>query len=78
MRQASALSPLSPIMFIVVIELVSRKVSVKDNQRKLLYADDLAVIVESKQEMLRTLSSLSEQKGEVLGRAAAKQASLKR
>ena len=51
MRQASALSPLSPIMFIVVIELVSRKVSVKDNQRKLLYADDLAVIVESKQEM---------------------------
>uniref|UniRef100_A0A8C4RAI8 Uncharacterized protein n=1 Tax=Eptatretus burgeri TaxID=7764 RepID=A0A8C4RAI8_EPTBU len=32
---------------------------------------------ESKQEMLRTLSSLSEQKGEVLGRAAAKQASLK-
>ena len=35
-------SALSPLLFIVVMELISRKVSMKDTSRKLLYADDLA------------------------------------
>ena len=41
LRQGSALSPL---LFIVVKELISRKVSMKDISRKLLYADDLAIV----------------------------------
>ena len=41
LRQGSALSPL---LFIAVVEVVSRKVSTRDILRKLLYADDLAVV----------------------------------
>ena len=47
LRQGSALSPL---LFIVVMELISRKVSMKDTSRKLLYADDLAIVAEDKEE----------------------------
>ena len=38
-RQGSALSPL---LFIMVMELISRKISTKDFLRKMIYADDLA------------------------------------
>ena len=48
MRQGSALSPL---LFIVVMELISRKVSMKDTSRKLLYADDLVTVAEDKEEL---------------------------
>ena len=44
LRQGSALSPL---LFILVMELISRKISTKDVLRKMMYADDLAVIAES-------------------------------
>ena len=39
LRQGSALSPL---LFIAVVEVISRKASTRDILRKLLYADDLA------------------------------------
>ena len=48
LRQGSALSPL---LFIVVMELISRKVSMKDTSRKLLYADDLAIVAEDNEEL---------------------------
>ena len=45
LRQGSALSPL---LFIMVMELISRKINTKDVLRKMVYADDLAIIAESK------------------------------
>ena len=41
-------SSLSPLMFIMVIELVSRRVKIKRIWRRMLYADNVAVMVESK------------------------------
>ena len=52
MRQGSALSPL---LFIVVMDLISRKVSMKDISWKLLYADDLAIVAEDKEELNESL-----------------------
>ena len=52
LRQGSALSPL---LFIVVMELISRKVSMKDISRKLLYADDLVIVAEDKEELNESL-----------------------
>ena len=50
LRQGSALSLL---LFIMVMELISRKISTKDVLRKMMYADDL--IAESKQELQEVL-----------------------
>ena len=52
LRQGSAVSPL---LFIMVMELISRKISTKDVLRKMMYADDLAIIAESKQELQEVL-----------------------
>ena len=52
LRQASALSPL---LFIMVMEIISRKISMKDILRKMMYADDLAIIAERKQELQEVL-----------------------
>ena len=52
LRQGSALSPL---LFIMVMELISRKISMKDVLRKMMYADDLAIIAESKEELQEML-----------------------
>ena len=41
LRQGSAFSPL---LFIMVMELISKKISMKDVLRKMMYADDLAII----------------------------------
>ena len=41
LRQGSALSPL---LFIAIMEVTSRKASTRDILHKLLYADDLAVV----------------------------------
>ena len=57
LRQGSALSPL---LFIVVIELISRKVSMKNASRKLLYADDLAIVAEDKEELNESLEEWKE------------------
>ena len=43
MTQGSALSPL---LFIAIVELISRKICTKDIHRKLLFADDLAVLAD--------------------------------
>ena len=51
LRQGSALSPL---LFIMVMKIISRKISTKDILRK-MYADDLAIIAESKQDLQEML-----------------------
>ena len=52
LRQGSALSPL---LFIMVTEISSRNISTKDILRKMMYADDLAIIAESKQDLQEVL-----------------------
>ena len=51
LRQGSVLSPL---LFIAVLDLISSKTVVKDAMRKLLYADDLALVPNDKQELHET------------------------
>ena len=50
-------SAISPLLFIMVVELISRKISTKDVLRKMMYADDLAIITESKQELQEVLKA---------------------
>ena len=52
LRQGSALSHL---LFIMVMEIISRTISTKDILRKMMYADDLAIIAESKQDLHEVL-----------------------
>ena len=52
LRQGSVLSPL---LFIAVLDLISRKTVAKDAMKKLLYADDLALLANGKQELQETL-----------------------
>ena len=51
-RQGSVLRPL---LFIAVLDLISRKTVVKDAMKKLLYADDLALVANGKQELQEIL-----------------------
>ena len=55
LRQGSVLSPL---LFIAVLDLISRKTVVKDAMKKLLYADDLALVANGKQETLEEWNGL--------------------
>ena len=48
-------SVLSPLLFIAVLDLISRKTVVKDAMQKLLYAEDLAMVMNGKQELQDTL-----------------------
>ena len=52
LRQGSVLSPL---LFIAVLDLISRKTVVKDAMKKLLYADDLALEANGKQQLQEIL-----------------------
>ena len=52
LRQGSVWSPL---LFIAVLDLISRKTVVKDAIKKLLYADDLALVANGKQELQETM-----------------------
>ena len=52
LRQGSALSPL---LFIMVMEIINRKISTKDVLRKMMNANDLAIIAESKQDLQEML-----------------------
>ena len=53
LRQGSALSPL---LFIAVVELISRKIGTKDKiLQKLLYAEDLAIMADGKADLLEQL-----------------------
>ena len=49
-----------PLMFIMVMELVNRKESLRGSMQKMLYADDLAVVVESGWEMQEVLGEWKE------------------
>ena len=55
LRQGSVLSPL---LFIAVLDLISRKTVVKDAMAKLLYADGLALVANAKQEILEAWNGL--------------------
>ena len=52
LRQGSVLIPL---LFIAVLDLISRKTVTKDAKKKLLCADDLALVANGKQELQETL-----------------------
>ena len=52
LRQGSVLSPL---LFIAVLDLISRKTVVKDAMKKFLYADDLALVASGNQELHETM-----------------------
>ena len=52
LRQGSVLSPL---LFISVLDLISINTVMKDAMKKLLYADDLALVANGKQELQETL-----------------------
>ena len=52
LRQGSVLSPL---LFITVMDLTSRKKAVKGAMKKVLYADDLALVANGKQELQETM-----------------------
>ena len=52
LRQGSVLSPL---LFIAVLDLISRKTVMKDAMEKLLYADDLVLVANGKYELQETL-----------------------
>ena len=48
-------SVLSPLLFIAVLDLISRKTVMKDAMKKLFYADNLALVANGKQELQETL-----------------------
>ena len=52
LRQGSVLSPL---LFIAVLDLISRNTVMKDAMKKLLYADDLALVANGNQELQETM-----------------------
>ena len=52
LRQGSVLSPL---LFIAVLDLFSWKTAMNDVMRKLIYADDLALVGNGKQELQESL-----------------------
>ena len=45
----------SPLLFIAILDLISSKTVVKDAMKKLLYADDLALVANGKQELQETM-----------------------
>ena len=57
LRQGSALSPL--LLFIMVMNLISGKVSEQEELKKILYADDLAVVADNKKDLQKTLQEWS-------------------
>ena len=56
LRQGCALSPL---LFIMVMNLVSGKVSEQEELKKILYADDLTIMDDNKENLQKTLQELS-------------------
>ena len=52
LRQGSVLSPL---LYIAILDLISWKTLVKDAMKKFLYADDLALEANGKQELHETM-----------------------
>ena len=56
LRQGSALSPL---LFIMVMNLISGKVPEQEEFKKILYADDLAVVADNKEDLQKTFQEWS-------------------
>ena len=56
LRQGSVVSPM---LFIAVLDFISRKTLMKDATRKLLYADNLVLVANGKQELYETLEELN-------------------
>ena len=54
LRQGSVLSPLLFIAVQSVLDLISRKTVVKNAMKKLLYADDLALVANGNQDLQET------------------------
>ena len=50
-------SVLSPLLIIAVLDLISRKTVMTDAMKKLLYADDLALVANGKHELQETLEA---------------------
>ena len=46
---------MSPLLYIAVLDLISRMTFMKDAMKKLLYADDLALATNDKQELQETM-----------------------
>ena len=57
LRQDSALSPL---LFILLMELISRKISTTDALKKIMYADDLVIVAEHRGELQGALEECNE------------------
>ena len=57
LRQGSALSPL---LFIPVMEIISRKITTTDALRKIMYADDLVTVAEHREESQGALDEWNE------------------
>ena len=54
---------LSPLLFIAVLDLISRQTVVKDAMKKLLYADDQALVANGKQDLQEQYEILGEWNG---------------
>ena len=54
-RRPETGSVLSPLLFIALEEVINRKASTRDILRKLLYADDLAVVADSEADLQERL-----------------------
>ena len=52
---------LSPLLFLAVLDLVSRITVTKDAMKKLLYADDMALVANGKQELQESLEECNGQ-----------------
>ena len=57
LRQGSALSPL---LFILVMELISRKIGTTYAMKKIMYADDLVIVAEHREELQGALEEWNE------------------
>ena len=57
LRQGSALSPL---LFVLVMELISRKISTTYVLKKIMYADDLVIVAEPRDELQGALEEWNE------------------
>ena len=51
---------LSPLLFILVMELISRKISATDPLGKIMYADDLVIVAEHREEWQGALEEWNE------------------
>ena len=66
---------LNPLLFIAVLDLISRKTVMKDAMKKLLYADDMALVANGIQELHETMGTKNSKSNE--GRQARRMVELR-